>query len=166
MNIPKKILLAISVIALLTSAIAPALEVQAQSNQPLFHVTIIAPGNANLVRRQWSQIFASNLQQLGIDAKVVYLGWTSVYDRALTPARENVGKMWDDGGYDILAIGWTPGLLPEPRQLFYGGEGFFAPDGQNYELYNSSEANAQLDTFITATDSATQSAALKAWQQI
>jgi ABC-type transport system substrate-binding protein len=166
MKISKKILLAISVIALLTSTMTPILDVAAQSDQTLFNVTIIAPGNANLVRRQWSQIFATNLQQLGIDAKVVYLGWASVYDRALTPARENVGKIWDDGGYDILALGWTPGLLPEPRQLCYGGAGFFAPDGQNYYLYNSTDSNTQLDTFITSTDPATQSAALKAWQQI
>ena len=166
MKIVKKVLLAISVIVMLTSIMAPALEVKAQANQALFHVTIVAPGNANLVRRQWSQIFASNLQQIGIDAKVVFLDWTSVYDRALTPARENVGKIWDNGGWDVLALGWTPGLLPEPRQLFYGGEGFFAPDGQNYYLYNSSESNAQLDTFITASDPATAETALKAWQQI
>ncbi len=164
----KKLLLSISIIALLTlAAVAPAFEVKAQSStQPLFHVTIVAPGNANLVRRQWSQIFATNLQQLGIDAKVVFLDWTSVYDRALTPAVENVGKIWDDGGWDILALGWTPGLLPEPRQLFYGAEGFFAPAGQNYYLYDSAESNAQLDAFITSTDTATTAAALKQWQQI
>jgi len=126
----------------------------------------MAPGNANLVRRQWSQIFASNLQQLGIDAKVVYLGWTSVYDRALTPATENVGKIYTDNGYDILALGWTPGLLPEPRQLLYGGEGFFAPTGQNYVLWNNATSNALLDTFITSTNSTEKADVLSQWQQI
>jgi len=167
MKILKKVLVATSIIALLTSIITPLAFVQAEDSDSLFHVTIIAPGNANLIRRQWAQIFASNLQQLGIDAKVVFLGWTAVYDRALTPAYENVGKDWDNGGWDILALGWTPGLLPQPRDLYYGGDvNFFAPDGQNYPLWNNTEANAQLDTFITATDSATQEVALKAWQQI
>jgi len=165
MKILKKTLLAIAIVTLLASTLAPLAFVKAQ-DQPLFSVTIVAPGNANLVRRQWAQIFASSLNQLGIDAKVVYLGWDPVYERCLTPATENVGKIWDDGGWDILALGWTPGLLPEPRQLYYGGPGFFAPDGQNYPLWNDPDSNAQLDTFITATDPAIQENALKAWQQI
>ncbi len=65
---------------------APTISVVKAQHSSLFKVTIIAPGNANLFRRQWSQVFASNLQQLGIDANVVYLDWTSVYDRALTPS--------------------------------------------------------------------------------
>jgi ABC-type transport system substrate-binding protein len=85
----KKILTAVLIVALATSMIDGLLFVQAQ-HTPEFGVTIIAPGNANLLRRQWTQVFASNLQQLGIDAKVVYLGWTSVYDRALTPISEFV----------------------------------------------------------------------------
>ncbi len=165
MKILKKTVLSIAIVALFLSTFAPLASVTAQS-EPLFHVTIIAPGNANLIRRQWAQVFASNLQQLGIDAKVVYLGWDPVYERVLTPAPERVGLTWDQGGWDVLAIGWTPGLLPEPRQLYYGGAGFFAPDGQNYPLWDNPESNAQLDTFITATDPATQEAALKAWQQI
>src|SRR3972149_1547568 len=147
MKIFKRMLLAISIIALLTSTMAPLASVGAQ-NEPLFSVTIIAPGNANLVRRQWAQIFASNLQQIGIDAKVVYLGWDPVYERVLTPPVDKVGLTWEQGGWDILCIGWTPGLLPEPRQLYYGGAGFLAPDGQNYPLWNNPESNALLDTFI------------------
>ena len=104
MNYSKKVLTVLFIVALVASAIAPLTVVKAQSDS-LFSVTIIAPGNANLLRRQWSQIFASNLQELGIDAKVVYLGWTSVYDRALTPAPEFVGKTYDQNGYDILGIG-------------------------------------------------------------
>jgi ABC-type phosphate/phosphonate transport system substrate-binding protein len=70
----KKVLTTTLILALMLSIIAPLSTVQAQSSSTLFKVTIIAPGNANLLRRQWSQVFASNLQQLGIDAKVVYLG--------------------------------------------------------------------------------------------
>jgi ABC-type transport system substrate-binding protein len=166
MNIGKKALTALLIVALATSMMAPLTTmVQAQSSS-LFSVTIIAPGNANLLRRQWSQIFASNLQELGIDAKVVFLGWTSVYDRALTPLPEFVGKTYDQNGFDILALGWTPGLLPEPRQLFYGGEGFFAPSGQNYYLWNDSTSNSLLDTFITSTNNTEKADMLTQWQQL
>ena len=166
MNFNKKILTTLLILALAASMIAPLSAVKAQSNS-LFSVTIIAPGNANLLRRQWSQIFASNLQQLGIDAKVVYLDWTSVYDRALTPQPEFVGKTYAEQGYDVLALGWTPGLLPEPRQIYYGGDpAFFAPTGQNYYLWNNATADALLDTFITSTSDTEKATVLTQWQQL
>ncbi len=150
----------------MTLSLMPLSIVKAQQ-QPLFKVTIIAPGNANLVRRQWGQIFANSLQQLGIDAELVYLNWAPVYDRVLTPLPENVGKTYDEGGYDIQLIGWTPGLKPEPRQVYYGGDpAFFAPDGQNYYLWNNTEANLLLDEFITATDPAVQEEKLQKWQSV
>jgi len=166
MNNSKKFLTTILILALAASMIAPLMTVKAQ-NGSLFSVTIIAPGNANLLRRQWSQVFASNLQQLGIDAKVVYLGWTSVYDRALTPAAEFVGKPFDQNGFDILALGWTPGMLPEPRQLFYGGDpAFFAPTGQNYYLWDNALSNSLLDGFITSTNDTEKADLLKQWQTL
>jgi len=81
-------------------------------------VTIIAPGNANIVRRQWGQIIANSVTQLGFDARLVFLGWAAVYDRVLTPAPANVGKTYDQGGWDIELMGWTPGLIANPRSLF------------------------------------------------
>jgi ABC-type transport system substrate-binding protein len=166
MNNLKKTFMLLSMVILLTSIFLPISFVKAE-DQPLFKVTIIAPGNANMVRRQWGQVFANSLRQLGIDARVVFLGWASCYDRSLTPPPERVGKTWDQGGYDIQLIGWTPGLLPEPRQLFYGGDpAFFAPDGQNYYLWNNTQSNLLLDQFITATSTAAQEQALKAWQTL
>jgi len=166
MSKSQRLILLLPLCAILIFAILPLNVVKAE-NETLFKVTIIAPGNANMVRRQWGQIFANSLKLLGIDARVVFLGWTSCYDRCLTPPYNMVGKTWDQGGYDIQLIGWTPGLFPEPRQLYYGGDpAFFAPDGQNYYLWNNSESNLLLDTFITATDPAVQNASLQAWQSI
>ena len=137
------------------------------THDSLFSVTLIAPGNANLLRRQWTQIFASNLQQLGIDAKVVYLGWTPVYDRVLTPPLDMVGKTYDQGGYDVLALGWTPGTVPEPRQVYYGGDAsFFAPSGQNYYLWYNGTSNALLDNFITSTSDSEKASLLNQWQKV
>ncbi len=151
--------------ALLILTLIPLGIVRGQDDY-LFKVTIIAPGNANMVRRQWGQIFANSLRLLGIDARVVYLGWTGVYDRVFTPPLDRVGKTWDDGGYDMQLVGWTPGLIPEPRQNHYGSIDFFAPTGQNYYLWNNTEGNNLLDTFITATDPAVQEQNAKAWQSV
>jgi peptide/nickel transport system substrate-binding protein len=162
----KQTLTLVLVLALSASILEPVLLVQAQ-HETQFGVTLIAPGNANLIRRQWTQIFASNLQQLGIDAKVVYLDWTSVYDRALTPSPEFVGKTYDQNGYDILALGWTPGLAAEPRQTYYGGDpAFFAPTGQNYYLWSNPQADDLLDRFITSTSDSEKTDLLTQWQQM
>ena len=165
MGINKRVLALFLIVALAASTMAPLTQVQAQ-HPSLFKVTIIAPGNANLLRRQWSQVFASNLQQLGISANVVYLDWASVYDRVLTPPPANVGKTYDQGGFDVLALGWTPGLVPEPRELFYGGPAFFAPSGQNYYLWNDTQSNSLLDNFITATSDTDRANYLEQWQTL
>lgn len=166
MNNLKKMFLLLSLTCLVTSVFLPVANVMAE-DQPLFKLTIIAPGNANMVRRQWGQIIANSFKQLGIDARVVFLGWASCYDRVLTPPPERVGKTWENGGYDVQLIGYTPGLLPEPRQLFYGGDAaFFAPDGQNYYLWNNTQSNLYLDQFITTTNSTLQEEALKNWQKL
>ena len=167
MKIFKKALTMLLIMAFATSIMTSLTAVIAQNNESLFSVTIIAPGNANLLRRQWSQVFASNLQELGIDARVVYLGWTPVYERVFTPSEDMVGKTFDEGGFDVQAVGWTPGLLPEPRQLYYGADpSFFAPSGQNYYLWNNEQSNSLLDQFITSTDDTEKTDLLKQWQQI
>jgi peptide/nickel transport system substrate-binding protein len=168
MKFNKKFLTMVLIVALAASMLAPLIEiVSAQDHNALFSMTIIAPGNANLLRRQWTQIFASNLQQLGIDAKVVYLGWTPVYDRVLTPPLDMVGKTYDQGGFDALALGWTPGTVPEPRQVYYGGDAsFFAPSGQNYYLWYNSTSNTILDNFITSTSDSEKTSLLSEWQKV
>jgi peptide/nickel transport system substrate-binding protein len=151
MNSHKKGLAIISLVVLSILAMLPLNVVEAQ-DEALFSVTIIAPGNANMLRRQWGQIIANSLIQIGIDARVVYLGWASVYDRVFTPPVENVGKTYDDGGFDIQLVGYTPGLIPDLAQLYYGSPESFAPTGNNYYLYNNTEANSLMDIYLTTTN--------------
>jgi ABC-type transport system substrate-binding protein len=125
---------------------------EAQDDEYLFKVTLIAPGNANMLRRQWGQIIANSFRELGIDARVVYLGWTGCFDRALAPPLDIRGKTWDEGGYDIQLVGYTPGLIPNPGQIFYGYESSWAPTGGNYYLYNSTQMNDLIDIFLTTTN--------------
>lgn len=160
-----KTLLMTSLITLLVLTILPLNIVTAQ-DETLFDITIIAPGNANMLRRQWGQIIANSLLQVGINARVVYLGWAPVYDRVFTPPEENVGKTYDEGGFDIQLIGWTPGLIPEASQVYLGDEASFAPTGQNYYLFNNTQANDLMLEFITTTDLAEREQIGKSLQQI
>jgi len=162
----KKVLAIMMTLTVLFSAFSMSAPRAKAQDQPLFKVTIIAPGNANLLRRQWAHIFADSLQQLGIDANVMYLNWTEVFDRVFTPLPENVGESYDDGGFDIQLVGWTPGLIPQPRQIFYASPESFAPLGSNYYLWNNTQSNTLLDTFITSTNATEQWLTLQEWQSL
>ena len=148
----KYIALMVSFVMLSTLVLLPPNVAAAQDDDYLFKVTLIAPGNANMLRRQWGQIIANSFRELGIDARVVYLGWAGCFDRALAPPLSIRGKTWDDGGYDIQLVGFTPGLVPNPGQIFYGYEASWAPTGGNYYLYNNTEVNDLIDTYLTTTD--------------
>jgi len=150
----------LTVFAISSIAVVPTQAAEAA----LPKVTIIAPGNANIVRRQWGQIIANSLTTLGFDARLVFLGWAAVYDRVLTPLPANVGKTYDQGGYDVQLLGWTPGLIANPRALFLGDPGFFAPTGQNYYLYNNTKSNELLNLFVTTTNDTVRAQALQDWQ--
>ncbi|MEM0100939.1 MAG: hypothetical protein QW522_01705, partial [Candidatus Methanomethyliaceae archaeon] len=114
--------------------------------QPLFKITLVAPGTANLLRRQWGLIIANSFKSVGIDARVVFLGWGSVYDRILTPSPENIGKTWDEGGWDALLIGWTPGSPSMPFsgvfQIYYSKN---IPPNSNYFLWNNSTSDRYIE---------------------
>lgn len=143
-----KSILALALLAIMLAsmfAAIPAPVVAADASQPLFKITMIAPGNANLLRRQWALITANSFQSVGIDARVVFMGWGSVYDRALTPAPENIGKTWEQGGFDALFLGWTPGAPTTPFvgtfQIYYSKN---LPPNANYMLWNNSQSDQLL----------------------
>jgi ABC-type transport system substrate-binding protein len=161
----KKVSLMLLLVMLLTLTMLP-LNITKAQDETLFEVTIIAPGNANMLRRQWGQIIANSLIQLGIDARVVYLDWVPVIDRVFEPAEENVGKTYDEGGFDIQLIGWTPGMIPEPSQLYYGSPEAFAPNGSNYPLFNNTEANDLMDIFLTTTNTTERDEVAKKFQTL
>ncbi len=156
-------LMAIMVVSLFTFAPAP---VVAAADNSLFEITIIAPA-ANTLRRQWGLIIANSFQSVGIDAKVVFLSWGSVYDRALTPPENMIGKTWIEGGWDSLLIGWTPGSPSTPflgtMQIYYSKN---TPPNSNFYLWNNSESDAYIMNFLTAgyTDEGIE--AFKNWQYV
>lgn len=137
-----------------------------QQTGSLFKVTLIAPATANLLRRQWTLITANSFQAVGIDARTVALGWAAIFDRVLYPPEANVGKTFDNGGYDIEAIGWTPGLFPLGgiMQIFYGKN--LAPTGSNYYLWQNATADSLVEQFMSAGYTAAGMAAFKQWQQV
>jgi len=160
-------IVAIAILGLLfasTFAFIPAPVVQA-ADTSLFDITIIAPGNANLLRRQWGLIIANSFKAVGINTNIVFLDWGSVYSRCLTPAAENIGKTWSQGGYDALEIGWSAGAPGSEMlgafQIYYGQN---TPPASNYFLWQNSSADDLVRTFLVEGTSPAGVAAFKEWQ--
>jgi ABC-type transport system substrate-binding protein len=160
-------IVAIAILGILlasTFAIIPAPLVVAQTDT-LFDMTIIAPGNANLLRRQWGLIIANSFKAVGINANIVFLDWGPVYDRVLTPLPENIGKTWSEGGWDALEIGWSAGgpggEMLGAFQIYYGQN---LPPGSNYYLWQNASADALVRTFLVEGYNAEGAAAFDQWQ--
>jgi ABC-type transport system substrate-binding protein len=99
----------------------------------------------------------------GIDAGRVIQDWGTIYDRALDPPPEIVGKVYDDGGFDMLFVGYAMGIDPDPYSLYHSSQ---LPPGQNY--YNwENEENDRLCKLIKETVDETQLLQyVKEWQKL
>ncbi|MDI9644075.1 MAG: ABC transporter substrate-binding protein, partial [Candidatus Verstraetearchaeota archaeon] len=147
-------------------AVAPVPVVEATPDG-IFKITMVAPGSANLLRRQWALIIANSFKSVGIDARVVFMTWGSVYDRILTPQQSLIGKTYDEGGFDALFIGWTPGNPSAPYsgsfQIYYSEN---LPPDSNYFLWNNSESDALIEKFMTEGYTTEGIKAFKDWQYV
>lgn len=126
---------------------------------PLFSVTLIAPTGGNAVRRQYASIIASNMIELGIEAKLFYVSFDVLINRMYFTSVKQ-GAPFDQGGFDMGFVNWvfSPPTPPIPDFAFMldGKPGFFAPAGNNYVLYNNTELNALFDQLGKTTDTQQQ----------
>jgi ABC-type transport system substrate-binding protein len=99
----------------------------------------------------------------GIDAVSVIQDWDTIYDRALDPPPEIVGKAYDDGGFDMLFVGYAMGIDPDPYSLYHSSQ---LPPGQNYYNWNNTE-NDRLCKLIKETVDENQLLQyIKEWQKL
>jgi ABC-type transport system substrate-binding protein len=149
---------------LLISAFSlPAITLVQSQGEPLFKITLIVPG-PNPSRKAWAEVVENSLDAAGIDAVRVELDWDTVYSRALTPDAATVGKTYDNGGFDVLFVGYAMGIDPDPFPLYDSSQ--FPPLGQNYNLWNNSESDRLCKLIKETTNEATRLEYVKQWQQL
>ena len=155
------VLLGFLVFILLFSSISVATPPEAKAATSLFSITLLAP-TTNPVRRQHAALIANALQSVGVDARVVYVTFSDLTARLFPEDSSKMGKSFTDGGFDIGFIGWGfTSPVPDIKSQYIGTKEAFPPTGNNYALYNSSEANALLNKIYTSLDSNQQLAAFK-----
>ncbi len=149
------VLLGFLVFILIFSSINFALPVTG-AEAPLFSITLLAP-TSNPIRRQHAALIANGLQSVGVDARVVYVTFTDLTTRFWPNDPADNGKTFENGGFDIGFIGWGfTSPVPDIKSQYLGSKDAFPPTGNNYALYNSSEANTILNKIYTELDSAKQ----------
>jgi ABC-type transport system substrate-binding protein len=130
-------------------------------NLPLFKLTLIVP-IGDPVKYSWAQILYTNLRQLGIDCQIAMSTMNDVYLRALMPNATALGKGYDQGGFDVLLLGYQ--MLPSPDPSLFYNSTQFPPSGRNYYLWNDSY-NDQLCSQIRQETNVTKRLELeRTWQ--
>ena len=135
---------------LLSAFLLPA-AFSVRGQETLFHVTLTVP-STNPSRQAWSEIVYQNMIDAGIDVDRVIQDWGTIYDRALDPATDVAGKVFDDGGFDMLFVGYAMGIDPDPYSLYDSSQ---IPPGQNYYFWEDDE-NDRLCKLIKETVDETQ----------
>ena len=164
MNENKNAILAGAILSIFLLSAIP-LPVHAASTS-LFSVTIIAPGNANPARREWGAVIANSFQNVGINAKEVFLPWSTVYARVLLPDLSVRGHTFDNGGFDLQLVGFTPALFPISAEFLQFDSSQFAPSSGNYYLWANSTADSKIRAAVAEGYTPQGVADLKAWEAI
>lgn len=148
-----------------TISIAPANAVSCAGGlNPRLHVTLLVP-TSNPARRNWAAIVQNSFQCLGLDvARQEYPFSPDIFAKALHPPPSVLGKTYDQGGFDILFVGYNLLIDPDPFQLYDSSQ--FAAAGQNYYLWNNTQ-NDQLSRAIDSTlDHNARLSLVQQWQQL
>ncbi|MGD9130912.1 MAG: ABC transporter substrate-binding protein [Candidatus Bathyarchaeota archaeon] len=158
----KKKWVAIVSILLMCTAILVPMALPAQGQDTLFHVTLTVP-STNPSRQAWSEIIYNNMLEVGIDVDRVIQDWGTIYDRALDPPEDVRGKTFDEGGYDMLFVGYAMGTDPDPYALYHSSQ---VPPGQNYYNWENAENDELCEKIKVTVDETERLEYVKQWQQL
>ena len=151
----------LGLLLLLSAFLLPA-AIMVRGQETLFSITLTVP-STNPSRQAWSEIVHANMLEVGIDADRVIQDWGTIYDRALDPPPEIVGKTFADGGFDMLFVGYAMGIDPDPYGLYHSSQ---IPPGQNYYVWENSENDRLLKLIKETVDDTQRLQYVEDWQQL
>jgi len=151
----------VSILLMCTTILVP-MALPAQAQDKLFHVTLTVP-STNPSRQAWSEIIYNNMLAAGIDVDRVIQDWGTIYDRALDPPPEVRGKTFDEGGYDMLFVGYAMSTDPDPYALYHSSQ---VPPGQNYYNWENAENDEICEKIKVTVDEAERLEYVKDWQKL
>ena len=156
----------LGLLLLISALLVPASLLFARGQTSLFKITLTVP-NTNPSRQAWSEIIQQSFIDAGIDAERQIQDWDTIYDRALDPPKDVAGKTYDEGGFDMLFVGYAMGVDPEPFSLYDSSQATTAtPPGQNYYNWVNEENDRLCGLISNTVDEQTRLGYVKEWQQL
>jgi ABC-type transport system substrate-binding protein len=153
--------MAIISILLMSSTILVPMALTVRSQDTLFHVTLTVP-STNPSRQAWSEIIYNNMLAAGISVDRVIQDWGTIYDRALDPPPEVRGKIFDEGGFDMLFVGYAMNTDPDPYALYHSSQ---VPPGQNYYNWINAKNDELCQKIKITVDETERLEYVKQWQK-
>ena len=132
----------------------------------LFKITLSTP-STNPSRQEWSEIIQAEFAAVGIECERVIQDWDTIYDRALDPPPDVAGKTFDEGGFDMLFVGYAMDVDPDPSALYLSSQTTTSsPPGQNYYCWENTEADRLLNLMKTTVDKDERLGYVKEFQKL
>ena len=119
---------------------------------PVFEISLLSPATSPS-RNQWAFLMEEELPKIGIGIDIHdQSGWSDIYSRTwYYPVGEqgyhDYIPTYDEGGFDVLFVGWAWGLDWLPSELFHGAE--IPPNGSNLYQYSNPDCDILLEDYMS-----------------
>ena len=133
----KKSLFMLLMIMFLTTVFTVTNNLQAEYPDPFFSVSFLAPSTGPS-RNQYVITMADQLPKIGIGIDVLgYTGWVEISQRTWGHPGPYPVPTYEEGGFDILFVGWGWGFDIDLTELFESS--YWPPNGDNFYQYSRPE---------------------------
>jgi ABC-type transport system substrate-binding protein len=164
--VEKKYITVILSLLLMLSILSLPMVFFARGQTTLFKITLTTP-STNPSRQDWSEIIQQEFAAVGIECERVIQDWDTIYDRALDPPPDIAGKTFDEGGFDMLFVGYAMDIDPDPSSLYLSSQTTKStPPGQNYYCWENAEADRLLELMKTTVDENERLGYVKEFQEL
>ncbi|MFW9924396.1 MAG: ABC transporter substrate-binding protein [Candidatus Thorarchaeota archaeon] len=102
-----------------------------------FNLTIFSPASSTGRSAFFVEQFCENLKLIGIDGKINEASWAQISPRTWGYPGPYPVPTYDEGGFDILRVGWSWDLDWDPTGLF--DTAGITPNGDNFYQYSNPE---------------------------
>ncbi|NHJ05672.1 MAG: hypothetical protein EAX90_12675 [Candidatus Heimdallarchaeota archaeon] len=115
---------------------------------PFFSIAILAPSTSSSYS-PWPTILREQLPKIGINVSVFdHTGWAQISPRTWGYSGPFPIPSYDEGGYDILFLGWGFDIDYNPLGILDSDA--ITPNGDNFYQYNSPEMDDAIYNFSKA----------------
>ncbi len=150
----KKAFLGIALLIIVSASTIPA-SAAVGDVIPAFYINLLSP-NTNPARNQWASLMENQLPKIGIGiAFHESTGWGNIMPRTWSYPVGEEGKYdyiptYDQGGFDILFVGWSWGLDWDPTGLYDTAS--MVPKGDNMYQYSNPTYDSKLLEYTSELD--------------